>query len=251
MSGNQINQINHVRAGLFRKAFLEALPIVFGYIPVGFAFGALAVAAGLSVTVAVAMSIFVFAGSAQFIAVGLLEAGAGPGALAVTTFLINLRHLLMSASLAPHLRRLKLWQQALFCYELTDESFAVHSVALGREGAKAAQPLRLFTVNHVSHLAWVAGTLAGAWAGGKLEVNSAALGLDYALPAMFIALLVMQCRNRRHFLIGLLAAALAVFFYLAGTGHWHIMLAAVTAAAAGAILEYMGPPERGRREFRE
>ncbi len=249
MTGNRIKQKHSVRAEHpFRQALLEALPIVCGYIPIGFAFGALAVAAGLSVIMAAAMSIFVFAGSAQFIAVGLLEAGAGLGALAVTTFLVNLRHLLMSASLAPHLNHLESWQQALFCYELTDESFAVHSAALGKRGREAGHALRLFTVNHASHLAWVAGTLAGAWAGGRLEVNSAAWGLDYALPAMFIALLVMQCRNRRHFLIGLLAAVLAVLFYLAGAGHWHIMLAAVTAAAAGAILENIGRVENRKEE---
>ncbi|MGE5653154.1 MAG: AzlC family ABC transporter permease, partial [Bacillota bacterium] len=83
-----------------------ALPIVLGYVPIGLAFGVLAVQQGLGVPGIFLMSLIVYAGSAQFIATGMLAAGASPTAIIATTFLVNLRHLLMSASMSAHLRHI-------------------------------------------------------------------------------------------------------------------------------------------------
>jgi 4-azaleucine resistance transporter AzlC len=210
-----------------------------GYFPIGFAFGVLAATAGLSTGRAAAMSVFVYAGSAQLISVGLIEGGAGPLTLAMTVFLVNLRHLLMSAYLAPYLGKLKRWQQVLFCYELTDETFAVHSTHFRRFGTPPTA--HLIALNVSSHLTWVGSTLAGAWVCGRLPVDMRILGLDYALPAMFIALLVLQLDNRNRISIALLAAGLSVIFYLAGFGHWHVILAALTAATVGAVTEKEQP----------
>lgn len=104
-----------------------ATPVVMGYIPIAIAFGILASQVGLGIAEAAAMSVFVFAGSAQFIAVGMIGAGNSIGAIVVTTFLVNLRHLLMSAALSPHLRGLSHKELAWFGFQLTDETFALHS----------------------------------------------------------------------------------------------------------------------------
>ena len=110
----------------------QALPIVLGYIPVGFAYGVLAQKSGIGLFNAVAMSVIVFAGSAQLIGAGLFAAAASPFTLIFTTFVVNLRHLLMSAALAPRLKGWKKWQIALFSYELTDETFALHSLRMAK-----------------------------------------------------------------------------------------------------------------------
>ncbi len=214
---------------------VRAVPIILGYLPIGFAFGVLASTAGLSIYSAVAMSVFVYAGSAQLISVGLIAAGAGVAAITVTVFLVNLRHMLMSAYLAPHLGRLTSAQQALFSYEITDESFAIHSVYFRKKGTPPAG--QLFSLNASAHLAWISGTAIGAWLGGSLVFDINAFGIDYALPAMFIALLVMQIDNKRRASIAVLAAVLGLTLYLAGLNQLYIILATIIAATVGAALE--------------
>jgi 4-azaleucine resistance transporter AzlC len=213
---------------------IRAVPIMLGYMPIGFAFGVLAVTAGLSISNALAISVFVYAGSAQLISVGMIEAGAGVAAIVLTVFLVNLRHMLMSAYLAPYLGRLKRWHQALFSYEITDESFALHSVFFRNQGVPP-EP-QLFALNASAHLAWIIGTLLGAWVGGRLTIDIAAYGIDYALPAMFIALLVMQIDSLRRGAIAILAATTGLMLYLAGMSQLYIILATIIAATAGAAL---------------
>ncbi len=217
---------------------VRAVPIMLGYLPIGLAFGVLASTAGLSIYSALAMSVFVFAGSSQLISVGLIDTGAGVAAITMTVFLVNLRHMLMSAYLAPHLGRLKTWQQVLFSYEITDESFAVHSAYFRRKGVPPAA--QLFGVNTAAHLAWIVGTLLGAWLGVYLTFDIDAYGVDYALPAMFIALLVMQIENARHVAIAVLAASLGLILYLAGMSQLYIILATVIAATVGVFLKPAG-----------
>lgn len=89
------------------------LPVVLGYMVVGLAFGIVARTAGLSVAEVVVMSLILYAGSAQFVVAGLLGAGAAAPAVIATVFLVNLRHVLYSAALAPHVRRVPTWQNAL------------------------------------------------------------------------------------------------------------------------------------------
>lgn len=212
---------------------IRAVPIILGYLPIGLAFGVLASTAGVSPYSALAMSVFVFAGSSQLISVGLIGAGTGMAAITMTVFLVNLRHMLMSAYLAPYLNRLKTWQQVLFSYEITDESFAIHSAYFRRFGVPPKA--QIFALNVSAHLAWIIGTLLGAWVGGRLTIEIEAYGIDYALPAMFIALLVMQIETSRHIAIAALAAALGLILYLAGLNQLYIIVTTVIAATVGTI----------------
>jgi 4-azaleucine resistance transporter AzlC len=223
---------------------VRAVPIMLGYLPIGFAFGVLTSTAGLSMTNAVAISLFVYAGSAQLISVGMIAAGAGVAAITMTVFLVNLRHMLMSAYLAPYLGKLQRWQQALFSYELTDESFAVHSVYFRQYGV--SPPAELFALNHSAHLAWIGGTMLGAWVGGHLALDTTTFGIDYALPAMFIALLVMQIDNWRRAAIAALAAAIGLSLYLIGMSQLYTILATVIAATVGAALKHDPESERNK-----
>lgn len=211
----------------------QALPIVLGYVPVGLAYGVLATKAGIPALATVAMSVVVYAGSAQFIAVGLLAAGTTPLSIVATTFIVNLRHLLMSAALAPYLRRWSRLQMAAFAYELTDESFALHAAHFAASGAHAAQAL---ATNVTAQLAWISGSALGILVGSAIgQVEP--LGLDYALPAMFIALLVMQIKERVQAIVALLTGALAVGLLMAGLSRWHVIVATLVGATVGLGLE--------------
>lgn len=225
---------NHERRDKALVGLIRALPIILGYLPIGLAYGVLASTAGLSLYSTVAMSFFVYAGSSQLIAVGLIGAGIETAAITMTVFLVNLRHMLMSAYLAPYLGRLKRWQQVLFSYEITDESFAVHSAYFRRQGVPGNT--ELFSLNMAAHLAWISGSFFGAWLGGRISVDIESYGIDYALPAMFIALLVMQIETKSHILIALLAALLSMAFYLSGMTQLYLILATVAASTAGLFL---------------
>jgi len=173
------------------KGVRRALPIVLGYVPIGFAYGVLAGKSGISATNTVLMSLIVFAGSAQFIAVGLFASGTGPAVVILTTFVVNLRHLLMAASLAPYLAKWSRRRQALFAYELTDETFALHSTTT-RDLSTC--PLEALSLNVTAQASWVLGSALGVVA-SNLIGDVKPLGLDYALSAMFIGLLVSQCTS--------------------------------------------------------
>jgi len=217
----------------FFSGMRQALPIVLGYIPVGFAYGVLAQKNGLSLLNTVAMSVIVFAGSSQLIGAGLFGAGAGLLAIVATTFVVNLRHMLMSAALAPKLRYWKKWQIALFGYELTDETFALHTMRMTREQPPLSET---FGVNLTSQFSWILGSLVGYLAGGRIA-DVRPIGLDYALPAMFIALLVPQVVKPIFLMMAVLAGILSVTLSLYGFSQSHVIVATVAASTVGVGVE--------------
>ncbi|MCP3892426.1 MAG: AzlC family ABC transporter permease [Desulfobulbaceae bacterium] len=211
----------------------RALPIVLGYVPIGFAYGVLAGKSGLSETNTLLMSLIVFAGSAQFIAVGLFASSTGPAAVILTTFVVNLRHMLMAASLAPYLSGWKKKYLAFFSYELTDETFALHSSQL--LGLNSCR-LEALSLNVTAQASWVFGTLLGIVASGRIG-DVKPLGLDYALAAMFIGLLVGQCESLVKVLTAVFAGVIATLLFLAGFQQFHIIIATVVAATLGLGIE--------------
>jgi 4-azaleucine resistance transporter AzlC len=215
------------------RGVIRALPIVMGYVPIGIAYGVLAQQAGLSTFNTVAMSIIVYAGSSQLIAAGLFAAGAPALSIILTTFVVNLRHMLFSAALSPYLKRWSKGALAAFAYELTDESFALHSVQFPSGVPHRAE---LFALNATAQVSWVLGGWLGAVLGG-LITDVRPWALDYTLPAMFIALLVMQIKARLEVAVALLTGGLAVLFTLWGVGQWSVILATVIGATLGVALE--------------
>ncbi|BAD39442.1 AzlC family ABC transporter permease [Symbiobacterium thermophilum] len=219
----------------FTAGSRAALPIVLGYLPIGFAFGVLAQTAGFSVAEVGLMSLLVYAGSAQFIGAEMFAAGAAAPAIISTTFLVNLRHLLLSTALLPSFRRNHPAVNALLAYGITDETFAVNaSVLRGRP----IGPGFVAGLHITSQASWIAASVAGALAGG-IATNQEALGLDFALSAMFIGLLVPNLRgeeagSRR--VAALVAAALAVAMGLLGQPSWGVIVATVVAATVGVML---------------
>jgi 4-azaleucine resistance transporter AzlC len=211
----------------------RALPIVLGYVPIGFAYGVLAGKSGLSEVNTLLMSLIVFAGSAQFIAVGLFASGTGPAAVILTTFVVNLRHMLMAASLAPYLSGWKKRYLAFFSYELTDETFALHSSAAGKLSECRLEALSL---NMTAQVSWVLGTVLGIVASG-LITDVKPLGLDYALAAMFIGLLVGQCQSPVRIITAILSGVIATLLYLAGWHQFHIIVATIAGASLGLGVE--------------
>ncbi len=217
----------------WQSGVTQALPIVMGYIPIGLAFGVLAQKAGISTLNTLLMSLIVFAGSSQLIAVGLFAGGVPAVSVILTTFVVNLRHSLMAAALSPFLGRWRKAELAAFAYQLTDETFAVHTARFASESPPKAA---VFATNVTAQVAWVFGTWLGIVLGQSIS-DVRPLALDYALPAMFVALLVLQVKDRIQAGVALLAGAMALLLPLAGVGQWSVIVATLTGATIGVIFE--------------
>ncbi|MFP4350840.1 MAG: AzlC family ABC transporter permease [Desulfococcaceae bacterium] len=224
------------RNGWMAAGMKAAWPICLGYIPIGLALGVLAQKAGLTPLEIGMMSVFVFAGSAQFIAVSMLSSGIAAVSIILTTFVVNLRHLLMSSSLAIYFtgeNRLKL---TLFAYGITDESFAVNLARLRQESPDRPWDLnRSIALNQTANLVWIISTVAGGY-GGQF-IPEKAFGIDYALIAMFICLLIYQLRARIHIVTALITGLFALVLSLILPGNGYIVPASVLGATIGLILK--------------
>jgi 4-azaleucine resistance transporter AzlC len=215
-----------------KEGITAGWPICLGYLPIGMAFGVLAQKAGLTPLQIGLMSIMVFAGSAQFITASMLVGGASAPAIITTTFVVNLRHVLMSSALAVYLRAAHRGLLALFAYGVTDESFAVN---LPRFNDRTWSLPRALVVNHAANLTWFISTVAGG-IGGRF-IPEGAFGIDYALIAMFICLLIYQIRKLIHLLTAVVAGLTAVGLAVVIPGNTYIVIASIAAATVGVMIQ--------------
>jgi len=197
------------RSHEFTQGARDMLPMLLGAMPFGIIFGSLAGAAGLSPWQTLGMSLLVFAGSAQFIAISLLGAGTGLAVLLLTTLVVNLRHALYSASLQPFVRHLpKRWRMPL-AFWLTDEAYAV---VLHRYTDADASPHKhwyFLGAALAMYLNWQLCTLVGVLFGQSVP-NLGAWGLDFAMLATFIGIVVPMLRNSPQVAAVLVAGAVAL-----------------------------------------
>jgi 4-azaleucine resistance transporter AzlC len=215
---------------LFRDGLVASLALIPSVFVYGSVFGGLAVQAGLSRLEIWAMSVFVFAGASQFVAVPMIAAGATPLAVIVTTYVVNMRHYLMAATLAPSFRAFPRPWLALVAHVVNDESFAV---AVSRD----RPPLAWVYLGSAVAIAgaFVGGVVLGTELGGLVE-RPERYGLDFAFPAVFLSLVAVQLRRRADWLVAVAAAALAVVVSLRVPGSWHIVIAGVVVSGVAALL---------------
>lgn len=219
------------------RAWLEglrrALPIMLGYLPVGFAFGVLAVKNNMPAGLAVAMSVLMFSGSGQFVFASLWGGGAGIFSVSSAVFIVNLRYMLMSAAEAPWMPGISRWKRFWLGHGITDETFVTHATAL-QEGWKLNLPT-MYVCNNATLLAWSGGAAIGAFCGNLVD-DVKPLGLDYAITAMFLALLVPQCSSRLHLLVAIFTLCLSIVLKAGGMSQWNIAVATVCGATLGLAL---------------
>ncbi len=219
----------------FGEGVRAALPIVLGYLPVGVTFGILARKAGLTWVEVGFMSLSVYAGASQFLAIEMISKGMTTLSIILATFFINLRHLLMSSNLSIYLRNVRIPILGLLSAQMTDESYGV---AVSRLPWMKHRSQYLFGLQITSHVAWILASLAGAWFGSFAKTTG--WGLPFALPALFICLLVLQIKNSRFFWVMVLAGISSIFFKWAVPGNWYILLTALFASGVGLLIEVGG-----------
>jgi 4-azaleucine resistance transporter AzlC len=233
--GTEISEDRDGKGGWPRAladGLVAAWPICLGYFPAGAAIGVLAQKVGLHPLEIGLMSLMVFAGSGQFIAVSMIGAGATIISIVITTFIVNLRHLLMSSSLSVHLKGTGNGWLLLYGYGITDETFAVN-LSRFRDGIWDWR--RALVVNLTAASAWIGSNVVGCY--GAQFIPPKAFGIDYAMIGMFICLLVLQLRGAIYVAVAILAGILAVAVSMHLPGNAYIVIASVAAATAGVFLK--------------
>ncbi|MDY3782002.1 MAG: AzlC family ABC transporter permease [Candidatus Faecousia sp.] len=193
----------------FRTAFLDTVPVMTGYLFLGFGFGILALQSGLSLWWAMAMSVFIYAGSMQFVAVTLLSGGTGLLTAALTTLAVNARHLFYGISMIDRYKGTGRKKPYLI-FSLTDETYSLVSQGQPRQDGGRYYLL----VSLLDQCYWVLGTLLGAAVGQLLPINYE--GIDFVLTALFVTIFVEQwLSTKKHLpaLIGLGASVLCLILF--------------------------------------
>lgn len=217
----------------FGRGFWALAPLWLGVIPFGVAFAVTARAAGLSLLETQGLSALVFAGSAQFSAVGLIAAGAAGFEIVLTTLLLNVRHLLYGLSLGRvfHLERR---QRPVAAFFLTDEAFGVAAAAKERSFAF------LMGIELSLFMMWNFATLGGFLLGATIP-DPTKLGVDLIFPLAFLALLVPLVRTRIELIVALAAGALAYVLQQGLPGGLPILITGVAGSLLGALLTRRRP----------
>lgn len=199
-------------AGTLRAALISTLPVMTGYLVLGFGFGILLRAAGGSVLLAAAMSTLIYAGSMQYAAVGLLTGGASLITIALTTLMVNARHIFYGISMLDGYRSVGARKPYLI-FALTDETYSLVCTDPLPVPDERRHDYYLW-VSLLDHLYWIAGTLLGALAGSLITLNTK--GIDFALTALFLTVFLDQWRTApKHApaLIGVGASLLSLLLF--------------------------------------
>jgi len=197
------------RGATLRAAFKAGIPVLLGYTSIGFAFGLVLVGSGLPWWLSPVMAVFVYAGAAQFMGAGMLAAGAGVVEIAVLTLLMNARHAVYGLSMLDRYagagRR-----KPYLVFGLTDETYGLVTTIAPPGGVDPTDFYVALTA--LNQLWWVLGCTTGALAGKTLPFDTS--GLDFAMTALFVVLLVEQTKSTKRPEPYLAAAAAAVISYV-------------------------------------
>ncbi len=224
----------------FIQGMRDCIPTLLGYLSIGFSFGIVGSVSGLSVIEIGLISLLIYAGSAQFILCALLLASTPATAIIFTIFVVNLRHFLMSLTVAPYLTRYSLMRNIGFGSLLTDETFGVAVTEAMKN--KTLYGRWMDGLNITAYLCWIAACVIGAYFGRWIP-DAEQWGLDFALIAMFIALLVLQLasleKKKLYHYLKLIALMFVTMYTLLHffSVHVSVLIAALFVAVIGVLTE--------------
>lgn len=229
-----------------KKSFLDGvraeIPLLIGVFPFGMIYGALALNAGLSAFASQMMSSIVFAGSSQFITTQLVHEAAPGVVIILTIAVVNLRHMLYSASLAPYLKHLSMKWKILLSYLLTDEAYAPSILKYEEEGIKPFSHWFLLGAGFSLWFTWQISTALGIFVGTEMPEE---IPLEFALPLTFIAMFVPILKKRPMIAAAISAGITALLAYNLPF-RLGLILAALVGIVVGTVLESR-EPQRGSR----
>lgn len=200
-----------MKSSSLRAAFLDTVPVLTGYVFLGFGFGILLHQNGYGVIWALTMSLFIYAGSMQYMTVSLLSGGAGLLTAAMTTFVVNARHLFYGISMVDAYKGAGR-KKPYMIFALTDETYSLVSKNQVPEGMNRHS--YCFLVSLFDQIYWVTGSVLGSLAGSLLPINYE--GIDFVLTALFVTIFVEQwlsTKNHRPAIIGVASTAVCLLLF--------------------------------------
>ena len=195
-----------------KTAFMSTIPVLTGYLALGFGFGILLTANGFGILLAFFMSLFIYAGSMQYVAIGLLAGGAPLLTVAITTLIVNARHLFYGVSMLDKYKKIGKIKPYLI-FALTDETYSL----LCTDNSKIASENKkkyYFLVSILNHSYWISGSVLGAAVGSLVDFNSE--GIDFVLTALFVTIFIEQwLSTKKHIpaLIGVIASVVSIIIF--------------------------------------
>ncbi|OEL01014.1 azaleucine resistance protein AzlC [Staphylococcus succinus] len=224
----------------FRQGVKECIPTLLGYAGVGLSFGIVAIASGFSLLEIILLSLVIYAGAAQFIICALVISGTPISAIILTTFIVNSRMFLLSMTLAPSYKNYGLFNRLGLGTLITDETFGV-AITPHLKGEKINDRW-LHGLNITAYLFWTLASIAGA-VFGKYIHNPDALGLDFAITAMFIFLAISQFETiqrshiKTYLVLIVCVIVMMLLFSLIIPSYIAIILAATLTATLGVVMD--------------
>lgn len=216
-----------------KKGIVAAIPVLLGYLPVGIAFGLLAKNSGLDIRDTGLFSFIVYAGASQFMALDLIAAGVSTGSIILATLLLNLRHMVMSASLSIKLDNVGRKYLPILAFGITDETFSLLSFT-----KESLNTPFVLTVNILSYIIWGLSSILG-FAVGEILPQSLQSSLGIGLYAMFVALLFPNFKSDKNTLkLSIMTAIIYIIIYKTGvfTGGWDIILGILVSSFVGVLV---------------
>lgn len=190
---------------IITNAFIASLPVLAGYEVLGMGFGILLTTKGYAVYWAFLMSLFIYAGSMQYVAINLLTGGASFITTAITTLMVNARHLFYGISMIDKYKDTGFFKPYLI-FGLTDETYSL--VVSRPETNKKDDAKYYFCVSIFNQFYWVTGSVIGAFIGGALPFDST--GIDFSLTALFLVIFTDQWRENRNHLFAILGVVITL-----------------------------------------
>ena len=232
-SNSSINIQNKTNTYYFIQGVKDCIPTIFGYLSIGFACGILSKSCGLTFIEAVGMSIFIYAGSAQFIASSMILSNASIASFILSIYFVNFRHLFMSASLSPYFKENSLLKNISIGILMTDETFLVAPA----EGfnRKNINYFWMIGLNITAYINWIVATGIGVLLGSIIP-DYKVLGLDFALTAMFIGLLISAIKGNLKTYKAIIIIITSIVVLIISTQIVSTSASVIIAAVIGALI---------------
>lgn len=195
----------------FRASLSASAPVFFGYMGIGIPFGLMIANAGYPVWLAPVMSVSMYAGAGQYTAISLFAIGENLASIALAELLVNIRHLFYGLSLIKKLASLPFFKKTYIIFALTDETYSLLTSVDVPKNKNINETNFYFFIAILNHSYWILGGIIGAVAGSVLPFSFE--GVDFALTALFIVLLIEQIKKTREIfppLAGFVGGALAL-----------------------------------------
>lgn len=216
-----------------KKGLKMGFPIVIGYAPVAATFGLICKTSGFSLFETFSFSFFIFAGASQFMGVNLIMLGVSFPSIVLTTFLVNLRHFLMSSAISKRLDKNCERLIPIIAYGITDETFSISSLTKGKIKAEY-----ILSLEFITHLAWYGFSVLG-YIFGEILPKDLSSSMGIAIYALFIAMIIPQMKNSKYITIIVILSgvinSIAKMITFIPKG-WSIIIAIVISAFIGSFL---------------